>query len=701
MLHVVDEDEPHIEVWDEDENEILTDLPESQTPNLMEESIQVDAIPTRSRILATWLLRFLMIMQALFKLSDVVLGHFLKFFVVFFELVGDTGHDIARCLPASMYKAKKLAGELKFQRYVVCKKCYTIYKFEQCIEGSGAYQKSKCCSFRQFPNHRFAYMRAPCATPLLKTVELASKKTFFYPYLTYCYLSVEVSLQSLLERPSFYHKCELWRTRSASEELRDVYDGNIWHEFHCVDGKPFLSEQGNLGLIMNFDFFQPYDHVQYSLGAIYISVLNLPREERYKQENTILVGLVPGPTEPDTLNSFIKPLVNDLLNLWNGVQLNVASLSCIRKIRAALVCVACDLPAGRKMCGFLSYTARLGCSRCYKKFPGDFGALDYYGFDRQNWRLRGRVDHNDIALKLRNKSSLAELEHAESLSGCRYSELLLLPYFDAPRMLIIDPMHNLFLGTGKHFFKKILVNRGLISDANLTTIQARVSSCIVPAGIGRIPRKIKSGFAEFTADQWKNWVVYFSVISLRDIIVGEPLECWRHFVLACRVLCRKCITKDDIKLGDALLMQFCRRTERLFGKESITPNMHMHCHLHECIRDFGPLYGFWCYSFERYNGILGSMPNNNRCIEGQLMSRFLRENQVLSSVPPDDYSDQFLSVFPKVKYAGSLADTCAVEPNSMYTDEQDWTLQALLSSVQLPKYGTRCVLDPVQRDGVS
>ena len=40
----------------------------------------------------------------------------------------------------------------------------------------------------------------------------------------------------------------------------------------------------------------------------------------------------------------------------------------------------------------------------------------------------------------------------ESEFDCRYSALLKLPYFDPIRMLIIDPMHNLFLGSGKHMF---------------------------------------------------------------------------------------------------------------------------------------------------------------------------------------------------------------------------------------------------------
>ena len=35
----------------------------------------------------------------------------------------------------------------------------------------------------------------------------------------------------------------------------------------------------------------------------------------------------------------------------------------------------------------------------------------------------------------------------ECETGVHFSVLLNLPYFDAPRMCIIDPMHNLFLGS--------------------------------------------------------------------------------------------------------------------------------------------------------------------------------------------------------------------------------------------------------------
>ncbi len=60
--------------------------------------------------------------------------------------------------------------------------------------------------------------------------------------------------------------------------MEDVYDGKMWQKFMVYEGEPFLAESGNLGLILNFDFFQPFDHLTYSLGAIYMSVLNLPRD---------------------------------------------------------------------------------------------------------------------------------------------------------------------------------------------------------------------------------------------------------------------------------------------------------------------------------------------------------------------------------------------------------------------------------------
>ena len=50
--------------------------------------------------------------------------------------------------------------------------------------------------------------------------------------------------------------------------------------------------------------------------------MNLPRKERFLQENIILACVIPAPHEPSLLmNSLLNPLVKELKKLWSGVIL--------------------------------------------------------------------------------------------------------------------------------------------------------------------------------------------------------------------------------------------------------------------------------------------------------------------------------------------------------------------------------------------
>ena len=92
----------------------------------------------------------------------------------------------------------------------------------------------------------------------------------------------------------------------------------------------------------------------------------------------------------------------------------------------------------------------------------------------------------------------------ERENGCRYSELLRLSYFDLITMCIIDPMHNVFLGSVKHLYKNNWPKQNIIDDKDLPLIQSHVNTIVVPPNIGRIPRKMVSAFSSLTADEWKN-----------------------------------------------------------------------------------------------------------------------------------------------------------------------------------------------------
>ena len=96
-----------------------------------------------------------------------------------------------------------------------------------------------------------------------------------------------------------------------------MYDGQIWKDFQSPGGVPFLSVPNNIAFHINVDWFNPTQH---SEGAIYVSVMNLPCQKWFLQEHVILVGVIPGPKEPPIhINSFLRPLVDDLKKLWRGL----------------------------------------------------------------------------------------------------------------------------------------------------------------------------------------------------------------------------------------------------------------------------------------------------------------------------------------------------------------------------------------------
>ena len=84
-------------------------------------------------------------------------------------------------------------------------------------------------------------------------------------------------------------------------------------------------------------------------------------------------------------------------------------------------------------------------------------------------------------------------------------------------------------------------------------------------------------------------------------------------------------------------------------KQFLTCNMHLHCHLHSVLLDYGPVFGFWLFSFERYNGQLGSTLTNNRSVEIQFMRDFLKERFLMPSTGnlPAIYQEEFTPIFDK------------------------------------------------------
>jgi len=336
----------------------------------------------------------------------------------------------------------------------------------------------------------------------------------------------------------------------------------------------------------------------------------LPYDIQFKRENLLLIGLLPGPNEVSLhkINHYLAPIVDELQSLWNGLTLDrTFEHPEGRKIHAALILVSCDIPAARKICGHVS--ALVSCHRCHKHANYEDNQHNFAGMQNMDeWFVsRSSTEHRENALGWRRCNSDASRKRFVKQTGVRWTELLRLPYFDPVRFTTIDPMHCLFLGIAKWIVKRIWVDEGVLTQHNLKKVQKTMSRFQVPADLGRIPGKVDGGegFSNFTADQWRIFFTIYATVSLWEHLSETDRRILNHFVRVCSILVGRIIEFGLMEEAHRRLIKIIKLIEECYGRNKITPNLHLSLHLCECAYDFGPLYAFWCFSFERMNGILG------------------------------------------------------------------------------------------------
>ena len=157
--------------------------------------------------------------------------------------------------------------------------------------------------------------------------------------------------------------------------------------------------------------------------------MNLPLNLRYNGDNVILVGIIPGPHEPKSMNSYLQPLVDDLIVLWKGVVMPSASGTSVI-VRAALICTACDIPASRKVSGYVGHNACHASSKCLKAFPTEkFGEkADFTGIDRTLWPPHNIETHLKHALEYKSAHTKEEKKRLNAIM------VAVIPFFKSCHM---------------------------------------------------------------------------------------------------------------------------------------------------------------------------------------------------------------------------------------------------------------------------
>lgn len=276
-------------------------------------------------------------------------------------------------------KMSTFISRMKFQehfyqgikKYVSCKNCHSIYLLPTDNQSRTLHQH---CTFTTRISSTSGLALEKCGTELYSK----SKKGKLTPSRVYIYNSIISTLKQFFKRDGFMTNINSWKNRKLKKNgyLFDIMDGEVWKSFRIDpnDDMPFVdASESNLVLAMNVDWYQPYSNSVYSVGAIYLTILNLERKLRNLRSNVIFVGLMPGPSESrlQQTNNYMKPLVDELKTLMN-VGVNMQTTNGDVLVRAAVILGSLDLPAAAKVFGFTAHNSFFGCRKCDKKLPGKY-----------------------------------------------------------------------------------------------------------------------------------------------------------------------------------------------------------------------------------------------------------------------------------------------------------------------------------------
>ncbi|OAD66829.1 hypothetical protein PHYBLDRAFT_174852 [Phycomyces blakesleeanus NRRL 1555(-)] len=192
------------------------------------------------------------------------------------------------------------------------------------------------------------------------------------------------------------------------------------------------------------------------------------------------------------------------------------------------------------------------------------------------------------------------------------------------RGTIIDPMHNLFLGTPKRMMDR-WVDKKTIGAKEFAAMEKIAETMVLPTDYTKLISKIGKGFPYMKADDWKSWVLVYSPVLLHGVLPFEMYNNWMNFVCACRYLIKPRITFDEVNSAHDYLEMFCKKATKLYTPTILTCKMHQHLHLRKTIHDFGTVYSYWLFGFERYNDLLKHIKTNRKdSFEATYMRSFVQ-----------------------------------------------------------------------------
>ena len=152
----------------------------------------------------------------------------------------------------------------------------------------------------------------------------------------------------------------------------DIFDGlhyrSLLGERVVVGDKTYphnyFSDHRDIALGFATDGFAPFKRRKHTAWILLIFNYNLPPEQRFLRDNILCVGIIPGPKKPWDADSFIYPLVRELLELAAGVSAYDALSRSLFALHAYVITGFGDIPAVSMLMHMKGHNGICPCRMC-------------------------------------------------------------------------------------------------------------------------------------------------------------------------------------------------------------------------------------------------------------------------------------------------------------------------------------------------
>ncbi|CAL1685139.1 unnamed protein product [Lasius platythorax] len=468
-------------------------------------------------------------------------------------------------------------------------------------------------------------------------------------------LPIVNQLKEMYMRNEFFEKLQ-WRfRRSVPSEgvITDIYDGQLYQAWV---NNGFLSDPRNISFSWYTDGIPVFKSSKISIWPVYLTINELPFNERKKRENTLLLGYWFDDKKPH-MNFLIYKFRQELEQIFEGIKINLPDNNNII-VRGIVLMGICDLPAKSECLNFIQFNGDFGCPSCLCKgervpiLPKGF--VHVYPYNDQ---LQLRTSQQSVEY-----ANLATSDHP--IMGVKGHSVFSKIMPDFIKGIGIDRMHCADGGV----IKKILM---LLSDVKyrnkvfslypvLDAVNDRLIAIKPPKFVHRMPRSI-ADLIHWKASKLKMFCFYYSVPIFEGIMRVDYFEHFLRLIIALSILSSDFITEHMMEISKDLLHRFVREFQLLYGIEFCSINLHQLLHLPDCVRNLGPLWAYTCYEYEDINGQLLKLIHGTSHIDSQIAQsqhQFIKMRRFIELLQEDDVRNFCLRRKKQVKILEQVFEHC-------------------------------------------